>query len=63
MKLYTNLADIKAPFRGASVTVGNFDGVHLGHQILFSEVVSRARDLKGTSVVVTFDPHPLRVLR
>lgn len=63
MKLYTNLADIKAPFRGASVTVGNFDGVHLGHQILFSEVVSRARDLKGTSVVVTFDPHPLKVLR
>lgn len=63
MKLYTNLADIKAPFRGASVTVGNFDGVHLGHQILFSEVVSRARDLQGTSVVVTFDPHPLKVLR
>lgn len=63
MKLYTNLADIKEPFRGACVTIGNFDGVHLGHQLLFAEVVSRARDLKGTSVVVTFDPHPLKVLR
>ncbi|MHB8791424.1 MAG: bifunctional riboflavin kinase/FAD synthetase [Desulfobulbaceae bacterium] len=63
MKLYTNLADIRAPFPGACVTIGNFDGVHLGHQILFAEVVSRARDLKGTSVVVTFDPHPLKVLR
>jgi riboflavin kinase/FMN adenylyltransferase len=63
MKLYTNLADIKEPFHGACVTIGNFDGVHLGHQILFSEVVYRANALKGTSVVVTFDPHPLKVLR
>lgn len=63
MKLYTNLADIRVPFPGACVTIGNFDGVHLGHQILFAEVVSRAHDLKGTSVVVTFDPHPLKVLR
>ena len=63
MKLFTNLADIRAPFPAACVTIGNFDGVHLGHQMLFAEVVSRARDLKGTSVVVTFDPHPLKVLR
>jgi riboflavin kinase/FMN adenylyltransferase len=63
MKLYTNLGDIKKPFPKACVTIGNFDGVHLGHQILFSEVVSRAYGHKGTSVVVTFDPHPLKVLR
>ena len=63
MRLYTNLAEIREPFPNACVTIGNFDGVHLGHQILFSEVVSRARDLGGTSIVVTFDPHPLKVLR
>jgi riboflavin kinase/FMN adenylyltransferase len=63
MKLYRNLADIEAPFVNACVTIGNFDGVHLGHQVLFSEVVSRAHRLGGTSVVVTFDPHPLKVLR
>jgi riboflavin kinase/FMN adenylyltransferase len=63
MKLYTNLADIKQPFQKACVTIGNFDGVHLGHQLLFSEVVGRAHSLNGTSIVVTFDPHPLKVLR
>lgn len=63
MQLYTNIADIKATFHHACVTIGNFDGVHLGHQMLFSEVVSRAHRLGGTSIVVTFDPHPLKVLR
>ena len=63
MKLYSNLNDIKQPFTNACVTIGNFDGVHLGHQMLFSEVVSMAHNHGGTSVVVTFDPHPLKVLR
>lgn len=63
MKLYTDLADIKKPFTKASVTIGNFDGVHLGHQLLFSQVVGKAHKIGGTSVVVTFDPHPLKVLR
>lgn len=63
MKLYTDIADITEPFEHACVTIGNFDGVHLGHQILFSEVVARAHGEGGTSVVVTFDPHPLKVLR
>lgn len=63
MKLYTNLAQIAEPFPHACVTIGNFDGVHLGHQMLFAEVVTRAHQHRGTSVVVTFDPHPLKVLR
>ena len=63
MQLYRDLKDIKAPFERAVVTIGNFDGVHLGHQLLFSEVVGRAYRNSGTSVVVTFDPHPLEVLR
>jgi len=63
MQLYRNVKDIKKPFERAVVTIGNFDGVHLGHQLLFSEVVGRAYRSGGTSVVVTFDPHPLKVLR
>jgi len=63
MQLYWNLDEIKAPFAQACVTIGNFDGVHLGHQQLFAEVVYRARRNGGCSVVVTFNPHPLRVLR
>ena len=39
MEIYTNLDDIKAPFPHAHVTIGNFDGVHIGHQALFHEVI------------------------
>jgi riboflavin kinase/FMN adenylyltransferase len=63
MKIYTSLADIPAPFGKSFVTIGNFDGVHLGHQMLFAEVVSRAQQGQGTSVAVTFEPHPLQVIR
>ena len=45
-----------------SVTVGNFDGVHRGHQALVGEAVSAAHEASGTAVVLTFDPHPSRVL-
>jgi riboflavin kinase/FMN adenylyltransferase len=46
-----------------AVAVGNFDGVHRGHQVLVSATVSAARASGGAAVVLTFDPHPLRVLR
>ena len=45
------------------VTIGNFDGVHLGHQELLNRVIKQARDIDGTSVVITFEPHPLKLLR
>lgn len=63
MKIYWNLDEIEEPFDRPCVTIGNFDGVHLGHQMLFSRIVQRAAENNGRSVVVTFDPHPLRVLR
>ena len=63
MQLYTSLEEITSPFDHPVVTIGNFDGVHLGHQLLFSEVVLRARQSGGTSVAITFEPHPLKVLR
>ncbi|MCI5147728.1 MAG: riboflavin biosynthesis protein RibF, partial [Candidatus Electrothrix sp. AR3] len=63
MQLYKKLEEIAKPFIQPVVTIGNFDGVHLGHQLLFSEVVRRAKRTGGTSVAVTFAPHPLKVLR
>ena len=44
------------------LALGNFDGVHLGHQAIFQHVVTRAREVDGTSMVFTFEPHPLQVL-
>ncbi len=63
MEIYRNLDDIKKSFKNTCVTIGNFDGVHLGHQILFSEVVNKAYNDKCTSLAITFEPHPLQVIR
>src|SRR5580704_10172435 len=51
------------PARRAVVTVGNFDGVHLGHQELLRNVRKRAADSGDVSAVLTFYPHPAQVLR
>jgi riboflavin kinase/FMN adenylyltransferase len=52
-----------ADFRGGAVAVGNFDGVHRGHASLLTELRDRARAVGGPAVAVTFDPHPLQLLR
>jgi riboflavin kinase/FMN adenylyltransferase len=44
------------------LAIGNFDGVHVGHQAIFLKLVERARKKKGTSIACTFEPHPLRVI-
>ncbi len=49
--------------QGAVVTIGNYDGIHLGQRAVLELVVARARDLDCPSAVITFDPHPLSVLR
>ena len=49
--------------RGTVLTVGNFDGIHLGHQKILRGVVERARKTNALAAAVTFDPHPLKVLR
>ena len=63
MKVYNHLDQISEPFRHAVITIGNFDGVHIGHQALFHEVIEKAEAIGGTSVAMTFEPHPLRVLK
>jgi riboflavin kinase/FMN adenylyltransferase len=52
-----------ASFSRTVVTIGNFDGVHLGHRTILGRVCQRAQELEAQSVAVTFDPHPLKVLR
>jgi riboflavin kinase/FMN adenylyltransferase len=49
-------------FESSVVSVGNFDGVHSGHQTLVSALVKRAIERKATSIVITFEPHPKEVL-
>jgi riboflavin kinase/FMN adenylyltransferase len=49
--------------RAGALTIGNFDGVHRGHQALLDELTRQARALSGPAVVLTFDPHPLVLLR
>jgi riboflavin kinase / FMN adenylyltransferase len=63
MKVIGSIEDINEPFKNAVITIGNFDGVHLGHQALFHEVIEKADDIDGTSVAMTFEPHPIRVLK
>lgn len=63
MKLFRSVEEI-ADFAGPKVvSIGNFDGVHCAHQHVLREVVRRAGEIGGKSLVITFDPHPTRVLR
>ncbi|HKZ70849.1 MAG TPA: hypothetical protein VJ020_12255, partial [Anaerolineales bacterium] len=57
-----SLTDLK-PDRPALLTIGSFDGVHLGHQTLIRELVASARAQNYRAAVVTFFPHPSIVLR
>jgi riboflavin kinase/FMN adenylyltransferase len=63
MKIIDHLDKINEPFKNAVITIGNFDGVHIGHQALFHEVIETAERIGGTSIAMTFDPHPIRVLK
>lgn len=62
MRIIRDLQELTSPLPGAVLTIGNFDGVHLGHREIFRNLVRHARQIDGTSVVYTFVPHPLKVL-
>jgi phosphoribosyl 1,2-cyclic phosphate phosphodiesterase len=49
--------------RGSVLAIGNFDGIHLGHQAILRAAVERARETKDVATVLTFDPLPLKILR
>jgi riboflavin kinase / FMN adenylyltransferase len=55
--------DIEEILTNPVVTVGNYDGIHLGHRRIIERVRERAWEIQGTSVLITFHPHPLHVLR
>ena len=63
MKIIDNLDKIYEPFKNAVITIGNFDGVHIGHQALFHEVIETAENIGGASIAMTFEPHPTRGLK
>ncbi|NGN69215.1 bifunctional riboflavin kinase/FAD synthetase [Streptomyces sp. A7024] len=63
MQRWRGLEDIPEGWGRSVVTIGSFDGVHRGHQLIIGRAVERARELGVPSVVVTFDPHPAEVVR
>ncbi|MBL7684214.1 MAG: bifunctional riboflavin kinase/FAD synthetase [Flavipsychrobacter sp.] len=61
MAVYYNTDELTA-FSNAVITIGTFDGVHLGHHTILQQVVSHAKELGGESIVLTFEPHPRKLL-
>ena len=62
MKIFKTSRALARIVRGPILTLGNFDGLHLGHRKIISKVSERARRLDSPSVVYTFEPHPLKVV-
>jgi len=63
MKVFRHLEEVPGNIGPTVLSVGNFDGLHVAHLKVLAEVVKRAVDLSAVSMVVTFDPHPVRILR
>ena len=62
MEIYRGISELSRRLTRPVVTIGNFDGVHRGHQAILNTVTERAAALDGESVLYTFEPHPRRVL-
>lgn len=63
MNVYRSIAELPQTMPRTVVAIGNFDGVHRGHQEIIERVRERARSLGAQAIAVTFDPHPLALLR
>lgn len=61
MELIRGLQNIRAQHQGCVLTIGNFDGVHVGHQAVLAQLRQRASELKLPSVVMVFEPQPLEL--
>ncbi|MFC1699134.1 bifunctional riboflavin kinase/FAD synthetase [Candidatus Omnitrophota bacterium] len=62
MQLIQKISHLRKKFKNPVLTLGNFDGLHLAHQRIIKQVVRQAKQRAGTSVVVTFNPHPVKAL-
>jgi riboflavin kinase/FMN adenylyltransferase len=62
MEIIFGIDQIKKPFVNPVITLGNFDGVHLGHQRIFERLKVEASKIRGEAIVITFEPHPLKIL-
>ncbi len=63
MELIRGIESLKSPPKGTVLTIGSFDGVHLGHQLIIKRMVRKAREVKGVGAILTFHPHPLETLQ
>ena len=63
MELLRSIDDLQNEHRHGALSIGNFDGVHLGHARIVERLYAISRKIAGPSVVFTFDPHPVRILR
>ena len=63
MHIFHHIEEIPADYGPALVSVGNFDGVHRAHTRVLAEIAQRARQHRAKSIAVTFEPHPMRILR
>ena len=62
MEIIRDVDNLPEALKGAIVTIGNFDGVHRGHRKIFRKIVREAKDAHTKSLVITFDPHPQKVM-
>ena len=62
MNVYQSLEEIK-PIKRPVLTLGMFDGVHIGHQSILKQLNTIAKEIDGESVLITFNPHPRMVLQ
>lgn len=63
MNVIYDLNKLEAPLEKPVITIGNFDGVHRGHLALFEKVRERADAIGGQAAVMTFEPHPIRIMK
>lgn len=61
MQIHYQLENLPV-FTNAVITIGTFDGIHHGHRLVLSRLVEKARELKGESILITFHPHPRKVI-
>ncbi|HEU4400714.1 MAG TPA: bifunctional riboflavin kinase/FAD synthetase [Candidatus Polarisedimenticolia bacterium] len=62
MRVFSDIPALRRHLGAAVATVGNFDGLHRGHRAILEKVLARARAVRGSSLLFTFEPHPLKIL-